>query len=155
MPSAEEAVRQAVLSFYDALDKLLLGKGPEGMLDRWWHDAYVSTVHPFGHWAYGWDEVWATWQESAAVFGMYRGHRDRTDGIGGFHDARIEVIGDAALVVGVYKSTLYLPKGPTHLKVNCTEVLRRREGVWKMVHHHSDQAPPDYQAAIAGLVNAS
>jgi ketosteroid isomerase-like protein len=155
MLSPEEEARNAVLRFYQALDDVLLGKGPDGMREQWHHLGFVTTVHPFGHWARGWTEVWATWQEVSAVFNCYRGHAGRQEGIGTIHDLRgMNVVGDMAYGVGVYKSVLYMPKGPMTLAVNCTDVVHRHDGAWKMVHHHADQAPPDYQAAVASLVSA-
>jgi ketosteroid isomerase-like protein len=151
----QDEVRTATLQFYRALDDLLLGKGTQAMSQAWHHDEYVTTVHPFGHWARGWDEVWATWNEIAAIFSFYRGHADRTDGIGAIHDLRIAVLGDVAYTIGVYKSCLYLPAGETLLSVNCTNVLQKRDGAWKIVHHHPDQAPADYQAAVARLVESA
>ena len=154
MRSPEEEARNALLTFYQALDDLLRGKGPEVMAAVWHHDEFVTTGHPFGHWARGWDEVSATWQVLSAVFNCYRGHADRQDGIGTIHELKVSVLGDVAYGVGTYKSTLYLPQGTIKLAVNCTDIVHRRGGVWKMVHHHADQAPPDYQAAIAGLASA-
>ena len=147
-----DAAHQATLRFYQALDDLLLGNGTQAMHDAWHHEDFTTTVHPFGHWAHGWEEVWATWQEVAEVFAYYRGHANRRDGIGGIHDLRVAVLGEAALAVGVYKSCLYMPNGSILLSVNCTNVLHCRGGDWRMVHHHPDQAPPDYQKAIASLV---
>lgn len=150
----EEAVRLAVLEFYQALDTLLCNKGTHAMARIWHQDDSVSTVHPFGHWAKGWEEVWASWQESAAVFSYYRGHEGRTEGIGTIHDLHITVAGEMAFVIGVYKSIMHFPDRSRPLAVNCTDVLVKRNGEWKMVHHHADQANEDYQRAIARLVEA-
>ena len=111
MPSPEEGARQAIMDFYQALDALLLGRGTERMSEAWWHDDLAETVHPFGHWARGWSEVWATWQESAQVFSFYKGHAGRPEGIGGIRDLRLRVLGDVAVATSVYESTLYLPVG--------------------------------------------
>ncbi|MBN2369965.1 MAG: nuclear transport factor 2 family protein [Vicinamibacteria bacterium] len=148
----EEEARTATLKFYQALDDLLLSKGTQAMSQAWHHDEFVTTVHPFGHWSRGWDEVWATWEEIAALFSFYRGHAVRQDGIGAIHDLRIAVLGEAAYTIGIYKSRLYMPEGEVLLSVNCTNVLQKRAGVWKIVHHHPDQAPADYQAALTRMV---
>jgi ketosteroid isomerase-like protein len=148
----EEAVRIAVVAFYRALDHLLCNRGTDEMERIWHHEDCVSTVHPFGHWAKGWDEVWACWQESAAVFSYYRGHVGLTEGIGTIHDPKITVVGDMAFVIGVYKSLMHFPDRTRPLSVNCTEVLIKRGGVWKMAHHHADQANDDYQKALARMV---
>lgn len=150
----EEEVRKAALQFYQALDDLLLNKGVDSMNETWHHEDCTSTVHPFGHWASGWDEVWACWQESAAVFSYYHGHKDRQDGIGTIHDLRVTVVGDMAFTIGVYKSMMYFPDHPRPLSVNCTDVFLKRNGEWKIVHHHADQAPPDYQNALARMLEA-
>jgi len=154
MGAVEEEVKDATLGFYRALEDLLLGRGTGPMSEAWHHDKFVSTVHPFGHWARGWDEVWATWEEIAAVFTFYKGHANRSDGLGGIHNLEVAVLGDVAYASSVYKSVMYLPEGPLPLSVNCTNVLLKRGGAWKIVHHHPDQAPPDWQASLARMVEA-
>jgi len=154
MGAVEEEVKIATLGFYQALEDLLLGRGTEAMSAAWHHEPFVSTVHPFGHWARGWEEVWATWQEIAAVFTFYRGHAQRTDGLGGTHDLQVTSLGDVAYTTSVYKSVMYLPEGELPLSVNCTNVLWKNSGVWRIVHHHPDQAPPDWQAALARMVES-
>jgi ketosteroid isomerase-like protein len=151
MASAKEEAEQAIERFYAALDQCLRGK-PETMAEAWHHTDYVTTVHPFGHWAQGWQEVWATWQEIAAVFGIYKGHEQRTDRIGGITGLKVGVHGDAAYGASVFESRLLLKEGPLVLRVNCTNVVHKIDGAWKLVHHHPDQAPPDWTAAIGRMV---
>ncbi len=153
MTNLEGEVREAVSRFYDALEALLRGEGTARMAEEWHHDDFVTTVHPFGNWARGWKEVSATWEEIAQVFVGYRGHQDRSDGIGGITGLKICAMGDVAYAIGVYKSRLYDPAGdPVDLAVNCTDIVLRRDGRWKMVHHHPDQAPPEYMAFVGSLV---
>jgi hypothetical protein len=152
MASEEEAAAKALYGLYEALDDLLRGKGTQKMHDLWHHADYVTSSHPFGDWARGWAEVWATWEESAAVLGVYRGHAERTDPIGGIHGLRLALRGDAAYGTSVYRSKLYLSEGELDLKVNCTDIVHRIDGVWKVVHHHADQAPPSWQARIGQMV---
>ena len=151
MASVEEEAGQAIYRFYDALDQCLRGK-PEPMHEAWHHVDYVTTVHPFGHWAQGWAEVWATWQEIAAVFGIYKGHEQRTDRIGGITGLRLGVHGDAAFGASNFESRLLLSDGPLVLRVNCTNVVHKIDGVWKVVHHHPDQAPPEWTATVGRMV---
>jgi ketosteroid isomerase-like protein len=94
------------------------------------------------------------WEESAAVFGVYHGHATRSDRIGGIHDLKVVVVGDAAYGTGIYKSKLYMSDRQLDLSLNCTNIAHRIDGVWKIVHHHSDQAPPEWQAAIGRMVEA-
>ncbi|HEX5098220.1 MAG TPA: nuclear transport factor 2 family protein [Polyangiaceae bacterium] len=153
MGSAEEAAK-AIQKFYDALEDLLRGRGTALMNEVWHHGDYVTTAHPFGHWARGWTEVWATWEEGAAVFATYQGHATRTDLIGSIHDLKVAVHGDAAHSTGVYKSRLYMSEGPMDLRANCTNVAHRIDGVWKLVLHHADQAPPEWNARIGKMVES-
>ena len=150
--SVEEQAAKAVYMFYDALEDLLRARGTAKMNEVWHHGDYVTTVHPFGHWARGWTEVSANWEESLLVFALYKGHEGRTERIGNIHDVRVTVVGDAAYSIGVYKSRLYMSDGPLDLSVNCTNVVHRVDGQWKLVHHHADQAPPPWQAAIGKMV---
>ncbi len=124
------------------------------MNEIWHHADFVTTGHPFGHWARGWTEVWATWEEGAAVFATYKGHEGRSDNIGGIHELKVTVLGDVAHGTGVYKSKLYMSDGELNLRANCTNIAHRVNGVWKLVHHHADQAPPEWQAAIGRMVQA-
>jgi ketosteroid isomerase-like protein len=152
MATEEEAVIAATQKFYDALEDLLQGRSADAMSEACLHDDFVTTVHPFGHWARGWKEVFATWQEVGAIFSLYRGHANRDDRIGNIYDLRVAVLGDVAYTTGVFKSLLYLTFGEATLKVNCTNILHKRDGVWKVVHHHPDQASPDYQAKLGRMV---
>jgi len=154
MGSTEEQAAKAIYKFYDALEDLLRSRGTGGMKEIWHHGDYVTTAHPFGDWARGWTEVAANWEEGAAVFATYKGHDARTDTIGGIHELKVAVMGDAAYGTGVYKSRLYMSDGPIDLRVNCTNIVHRIDGTWKLVHHHADQAPPDWQAAIGRMVQA-
>src|SRR3954471_8399635 len=115
-PAEDEAVK-AIHRFYDALDDLLRNRGIKAMSEAWHHTDYVATVHPFGHWARGWTEVWATWEEGAAVFATYHGHDERTDPIGGIHGLKVVVLGDAAYGTGTYKSRLYMSDAELPLSV--------------------------------------
>jgi ketosteroid isomerase-like protein len=153
MASATEQAAAAIYEFYDALEVTLRGD-PTPMANVWHHSDSVTTVHPFGHWARGWAEVWATWQEIAAVFGLYQGHAGRSERIGSISELKIGMQGDIAYAASVYKSTLLLPEGPLNLRVNCTNVVLNVGGEWKVVHHHADQAPPDWTAAIGRMVQA-
>jgi len=152
--SVEEQAAKAITMFYDALEDLLRARGTAKMNEIWHHGDYVTTVHPFGHWARGWSEVSATWEEALLVFALYKGHASRTDVIGGINDLKVTVLGDAAHSTGVYKSRLYMSDGPMDLSVNCTNVAHRIDGSWKLVLHHADQAPPAWQAAIGKMVQA-
>ena len=154
MGTAEEEVTRVIYEFYDALEDLLRSRGTGAMVEIWHHTDYATTAHPFGTWARGWTEVNANWEEGAAVFDVYRGHALRTDTIGGIHELKVVVLGDAAYGTGIYRSRLHMSDRVLDLSLNCTNIVHRVGGVWKIVHHHADQAPPEWQAAIGRMVEA-
>ena len=82
------------------------------------------------------------------MFGIYKGHETRSDPIGRIVDMKVGLLGDAAYGASVFESKLYLADGPLILHVNCTNVVHRLDGAWKVVHHHPDQAPPEWTATI-------
>jgi ketosteroid isomerase-like protein len=127
----EQEVVAATLRFYEALEALLEGKGPSRMMEAWHHTPNVTSAHPFGEWSYGWDQILTTWQELAAV---------GKPGLGGssVRDVRAFVYGDVAYTTGVFIAAPSFGGG----KMNVTNVLHRVGGVWKIVHHHADKAPP-------------
>ncbi len=151
---AEEEARaaRAVHAMYDALDTLLRGGGTQKMKEAWHHADYVSCSHPYGDWAYGWPEVWATGEEGAAVWALYGGHAGRAERICNIHRLRLAVHGGTAHASSVYRSKFYLSDGELDLKVNCTDVVHLIDGAWKVVHHHADQAPPAWQQRIEKMV---
>jgi ketosteroid isomerase-like protein len=153
MGTAEDEATAVINEFYDALEALLRGRGTAAMEEIWHHTDYATTSHPFGSWARGWTEVKVNWEEGAAVFGVYKGHESRSDRIGGIHDLKVVVLGDAAYGTGTYRSKLYMSNGgELDLCLNCTNIVHRIDGVWKIVHHHADQAKPDWQSAIGDMV---
>jgi len=152
MASAEEEAATAFYSLYEALDALLRGRGTQKMREVWHHGDDVTCSHPFGDWACGWAEVLATWEEGAAVWAAYRGHAERADRVGGIAQLRVVLRGDAAYGTSVYRSKFYMSDGELDLKANCTDVVHRIGGVWKVVHHHADQAPLPWKARVEQMV---
>lgn len=130
MVAEEENVRLAVRRFYDAIERMIRGDGLAAMRDAWHQSDRVTTGHPSGEWAQGWDEVWATWQVFAA-FG-------RPESAGStITDLRVFVYGDVAYAI----CTFVGPPSFGAEKLACTDILHRVDGVWKMVHHHADKSP--------------
>ena len=152
MTEEQARAAQAVHVMYDALDLLLRGGGTRAMKEAWHHADYVSCSHPYGDWAHGWPEVWATWEEGAAVWSVYQGHAQRRDRICRIEKLRLALHGETAYATSVYHSKFYLSEGELELQVNCTNVVHRIDGEWKVVHHHADQAPPDWQHRVEKMV---
>jgi ketosteroid isomerase-like protein len=136
MTPEEEHVRAATHRFYEAIEQVITGKGLAAMRDAWHHDVPVSSAHPMGDWAHGWDEVFATWGVFASL---------GNEALAGstIRDLRVHVHGDVAHTTCVFVGSPTLGS-PT---LNCTNVLRRVQGVWKIVHHH-----PDKDAGVAAAL---
>ena len=129
--SDEEQVRAASDAFYRAL-RQVCRRNAAPMSEVWHHDERVSTVHPMGSWVVGWEQVWATWQELAHVLSA---------GEITVHDARMQLLGDVAIIACVEDVSLTIGESPVRWRSNVTNVFARRAGHWKMIHHHADKAP--------------
>jgi ketosteroid isomerase-like protein len=125
----EEAVRAAVVKFYDAIEHLIRGHGTSAMKEAWHHTPRVTAAHPMGDWSHGWDEILASWEVVAAL-----GSEDSAGT--SIRDLRVHLYGDVAYSTCVFVAS---PRfgGAT---VNCTNVLYRDGGAWKLVHHHADRS---------------
>ncbi|MBN1605939.1 MAG: nuclear transport factor 2 family protein [Polyangiaceae bacterium] len=127
MTSDHDQVIEATRRFYDAIEQMVSGKGLAAMEDAWHHIDEVTSGHPSGGWAHGWDEVWATWQ----VFAGF-GAPDR--GGSSISELRASVFGDAAYATCMFRAS----KAHGGDSIKCTNVLVRIDGKWKIVHHHAD-----------------
>lgn len=130
MSDQDEEVRAAALRFYAALEDMVDGRGLEAMRTVWHHTDRVTTGHPSGEIAQGWDEVWATWN----IFAQF-GKKGR----GGTRVRNLLVCryGDFAYTTCVFDSSPAFGGD----SLSCTNVLTREGGVWKLVHHHADKSP--------------
>jgi ketosteroid isomerase-like protein len=141
MTQAEDRVRAATLRFYQAIETMIVGGGAGPMRDAWHHGPQVTSSHPTGDWANGWEEVAATWDVFAS-FGK------AGDGGTQVRDLKVFVFGDVAYTTSVFIAS---PKWGG-AKLNCTNVLRRIDGVWKIIHHHPDKAP-SMEASMEKMVS--
>lgn len=137
MTRDEEQVLAAARRFYDAIEALVSGQGLEKMKAVWRQTADVSSAHPLGDWANGWEEIHATWQ----VFASYGG-----EGKGGtqIRNLRAHVYGDIAYTTCVFVASPAFGS----FEMNCTNIFVRDGGDWKVVHHHPDKAP-DLERVLA------
>jgi ketosteroid isomerase-like protein len=128
--ASDKQVYEVVGRFYEAIEDLIAGRGGEKMRSVWHHSPDVSSAHPTGDWANGWAEVSATWDvvESIGKAG---------NGGSSVHNIRVHRYGDTAYTTCVFQVAPSWGGG----KLNCTNVLVRVGGEWKIVHHHADRAP--------------
>jgi len=129
--SAEE-VCQASDRFYAAMNRGINGD-PSAMFDLCSHADDVTTMHPMGGRQIGWPDVRASWE-------MAGGSID--GGTVEVSDLQITMLGnDGAYTTGTEIASATIGGAPVTLSVRCTNVYRREDGVWKLVHHHVDLLP--------------
>lgn len=136
----DEAAGAAVVRFYQALEALLRGQGTGPMKEAWHHTPRVTAMHPMGDIERGWDQILASWEEFSKI------GSDETGG-SSIRDLRVHRYGDVAYTTCVFVS------GPkfNYVAVNCTNVVHKADGVWRVVHHHADrrQAIEDMAVRLA------
>lgn len=85
---------------------------------------------PRGGHVFGAEEVWAGYERDAAAFGpAAENHLEILD-----HGADAGI----AYWVGVQRSSVTLGGTPTEFNLRVTEIFRREDGEWKLVHRHAD-----------------
>jgi len=140
MEAAEREVEAALVRFYEAIEAMVSGRGVELMNEVWHHTDRVTSRHPMDDWSVGWEQIWATWQ----FVGSF-GRADR--GGSKLHNYRVFVYGEVAYATVVYQAA---PAWGGE-KINCTNVLHKKDGAWKVIHHHADPSPA-MQAALERIL---
>jgi hypothetical protein len=128
--TTEEEVSAAAMVFYDGINDMVSGKGLDRIRQAWEHGAHVTAGHPSGEWAQGWDEIVAGFEIFQSL-----GRHDR--GGSAVRGMRAHVYGDLAYTTCLFTSAPAFG-GET---LACTNVLRKGDGAWKIIHHHADPAP--------------
>lgn len=134
--SAETEVREASARFYDALTRMANGESGT-MADLWLHGSEGTTMHPIGGRQEGWNDVSASFDGVASAAG---GGRVRLD------DQLVVVAGDVAWEAGVERGHITLGGERVEIDGRVTNVYRRDEAGWKLVHHHADPSPAMIEA---------
>ena len=129
--SAQDEVRVASAQFYAALNRMLTGQ--QGSMDAIWsHGASATTMHPIGGREVGWDNIRPVWDQVASI---------ASGGQVALADQLLSVDGDMAYEVGVERGHGTLAGEQVAVDQRVTNVYRREDGAWKIVHHHTDLSP--------------
>jgi ketosteroid isomerase-like protein len=129
--SAHDEVKAASAQFYAALNQMLTGQ--QGSMDAIWsHDATATTMHPIGGREVGWDNIRPVWDQVASI---------ASDGQVTLTDQLLSVAGDTAYEVGVERGQGTLAGERVAIDQRVTNIYRREDGGWKVVHHHTDLSP--------------
>ncbi len=140
MMTDDEQVRAAAGLFYEALVRVCNGDSSL-MREAWDHGDDVTIAHPMGEWVKGWAQISVSWDELAIAI---------TKGSVGAKILDVRVLGDVAYAIGVEDATITIGGREARFHANATNIFRRKDGVWKMIHHHADRAP-SAEAAIDQL----
>jgi ketosteroid isomerase-like protein len=128
--AVEDEVCKAVMAMYDGIEDMATGRGLERLKAAWEQSDRVTAGHPSGEWSEGWDEIVVGFEIFAALGKPERGGST-------VRGLKAHVYGDVAYTTCVF--TVSPAFGGETLA--CTNVLRRVDGVWKIIHHHADKAP--------------
>lgn len=126
--SGEQEILAANRAFYEALQSLDLGK----MDAVWWHEDWVKCVHPGGDLLEGWEEVRESW---ASIFQSTKFMRVSVN------RPVVQGVGDVAWVSCIENVTSTFESGFATALIEATNIFVRREGRWRMVHHHASPLP--------------
>lgn len=130
--SAEDEVRKASSQFYSALNQMTNGNA-QALSDIWSHSSSVTTQHPIGGRQVGWDEVQQAWQQVAGV---------ASDGKVELKNQFINASGDTAYETGIEDASFKIAGEKVGGQIRVTNIYRKENGNWKIIHHHTDVAPP-------------
>ena len=128
----EDEIRQASEQFYAALNDEINGD-PGPIMEVWSHGSDVTAMHPLGGRETGWEEVRASWEQVAQAF---------SDGQVSIEDLVVVPLSDdVAYTLGTEQGQASLEDERVSIDWRVTNIYRREEGEWKMVHHHTDVSP--------------
>jgi hypothetical protein len=128
--TVEEEVCGVASRFYEGIDDMASGRGLDKIRDTWEHGAHVTGGHPSGEWSQGWDEIVVGFEIFASIGRPERGGST-------VRGMKAYVYGDVAYTTCIFNAAPAF--GGESLA--CTNVLRRVDGKWKIIHHHADKAP--------------
>ena len=129
--STQDAVRSASARFYSALNRMADGDGSE-MSRAWSHSETVTAMHPIGGEQVGWDAVTGACAGVAEL--ASGGHVE-------IADQEIHTGEDLAYELGTERGNMKLAGESIAIEQRVTNIYRREEGQWKLVHHHTDLSP--------------
>ncbi|MCA8880671.1 MAG: nuclear transport factor 2 family protein [Rhodobacteraceae bacterium] len=128
----EDDVRTASRRFYEALNRMIRGEA-DTMAGAWAQEATSGAMHPIGGHDQGWEAV-------RTAFNM-------VGSLAGGGEVRLEnqaiLAGeDMACETGREVGSAILAGRNIAIDHRVTNVYRRgKDGVWRIVHHHTDEAP--------------
>jgi hypothetical protein len=128
--AAEDGVRQASDQFYAGLNQMLSTGDPGPVKAAWSQGQQGSTMHPTGGREVGRDQVFATWDQAGPAFSEGRAAVDDLE--------VIPLTADVAYTIGTERFEGKVGGETMRGEWRATNIYRREDGGWKIVHHHTD-----------------
>ncbi len=130
--AVDDEIQQTAEQFYAALNQMVSGDA-SALADVWSHGPDVTTMHPLGGREAGWERVQATWELAASLF---------TEGRVTISDQVIvPLTEDVAYTVATERGEGTIGGEQLSFEHRVTNIYRREDGAWKLVHHHTDLVP--------------
>ena len=129
--STEDEVREASAKFYAGLNRMTEGDSSP-LADIWSHSETVTTMHPIGGKQVGWGEVQESFDQVAGLASS--GHVELAG-------QTIQSGGELAYELGIERGQFKLAGETITIEQRVTNIYRREDGEWKIVHHHTDISP--------------
>lgn len=129
MAVADE-VRQASDQFYGALNQMLATGDPGAVMGVWSAGQQGSTMHPIGGREVGREQILATWEQAGPAFSEGRATVEDL--------VVVPLTEDVAYTIGTERFEGKLGGEAVHGEWRATNIYRREDGEWRMVHHHTD-----------------
>ena len=129
--AAADEVRQASEQFYVALSQMA-NSDASAMSAVWAHNNDVTALHPIGGRNEGWDDTRSSFEQVGSL---------ASGGQVQLRDQMIQVGIDLAYEVGIEEGEITLAGERVSINQRVTNIYRRENGAWKMVHHHTDLSP--------------
>jgi ketosteroid isomerase-like protein len=140
--AVDDEVRQASNQFYGALNQMLATGDAGAVTAVWSQGQQGSTMHPIGGREVGREQILAMWQQAGPAF---------SEGRATVEDLVVVALSeDVAYTIGTERFEGKLGGEPLHGEWRATNIYRREDGGWKILHHHTD-ASPELQAMLRRL----
>ncbi len=129
---AEDAIREAVVAFYAAVNRLQRGD-PTAMLALWSHADDITHMGPRGGQERGWEAVRAYWEGAARLAAASPADVAATPG-----DQVIRIVGNLAYVCGTEHVRVRRDGEERAFAPRATNIFRYESGAWRMVHRQAE-----------------
>jgi ketosteroid isomerase-like protein len=126
-----DGTRLMVERFYAAYNHVINGD-PAPMLALWLPSPDVTAMHTLGDLEVGWDQVRAVWERVARIC---------SDGQMTITELEIRLFGDLVYAICREQVQMTVAGKRVQLTLRATNIFRREDDDWKVIHHHGDALP--------------